>query len=184
MYNITVGYIKENDGQAEHKLYINGTLVDSWTATLSTAWAKFTTRTISNVTVNNGDIIKITGKVTGGSHGRMDYVELTTPTLQSAAITQNLLKPESNTELKVYPNPVSNVINFDFSLEEASDIQLSFYNINGQIVKTIKKKLFHGNQHIKVDVQDKQTFLRHGVYLFQLRTKYFTENGRFILNIE
>jgi len=78
-YDITVGYLEENDGQGNYDLYVGGVLVDSWATNLSQVGASFATRTVENVTVLNGDEIKITGTVQSGAHARMDYVELTVP---------------------------------------------------------------------------------------------------------
>ena len=78
-YDITVAYLEENDGQGNYELYVGGVLVDSWATNLSQVGASFATRTVENVTVLNGDEIKITGTVQSGAHARMDYVELTVP---------------------------------------------------------------------------------------------------------
>ncbi len=76
-YTVVVGYAKENDGQAQHKLFVNGKIADLWTATLARSGGlEAAERVVSAVTVNEGDVIRVTGTVTGGSHGRIDYVEL------------------------------------------------------------------------------------------------------------
>lgn len=107
-YDVTIGYLEENDGQASHALYVNGNLVDSWIANLVTSYAAFAKHTKSGVVLKNGDIIKITGTVTNGSFGRMDYLELNavqTPAILQAntnTLTLNELKQNS---VIIYPNP-------------------------------------------------------------------------------
>lgn len=65
-YAIKVTYFDENDGTASYKLYINGVVVDSWTANLDLGSASpdnltRTSRTKSGVTINNGNEVKIEG---------------------------------------------------------------------------------------------------------------------------
>ncbi|MBN4081841.1 T9SS type A sorting domain-containing protein, partial [bacterium AH-315-C07] len=38
-------------------------------------------------------------------------------------------------KIKMYPNPVTDQLNISFDLLEATNVQLSIYNINGQIIK-------------------------------------------------
>ena len=78
-YDITVGYLEENDGQGNYELYVGGVLIDSWTANLGQVAASFAKHTVENVTVLHGDEIKVTGTVQGGADARMDYAELTVP---------------------------------------------------------------------------------------------------------
>ena len=75
-YTLAAGYLKENDGSAQHKLFVNGKLIDIWVASLSTTSIEGADRVNSGVTINNGDVLTFTGIIDQGAHGRMDYLQL------------------------------------------------------------------------------------------------------------
>lgn len=75
--------------------------------------------------------------------------------------------------LRIYPNPASSIINFEFSKPVQRDYTLQVFNFVG-------KKVFELNdvtQKISVPVAD----LYRGIYIFQLRDKvgHIIESGKF-----
>jgi hypothetical protein len=80
-YSIKVTYFDENDGTASFNLYVNGVVVDSWTANQSLGSASpdnltRTSRTKSGVTINNGNEIKIEGTQQNYEPARVDCIEI------------------------------------------------------------------------------------------------------------
>ena len=74
---------------------------------------------------------------------------------------------------RIYPNPASSIINFEFSKPIQRDYTLQVFNFVG-------KKVFESNavaQKISVPVAD----LYRGIYIFQLRDKMgrIIESGKF-----
>ncbi len=74
VYDITVRYMDEDDGQSTYTVRVDGTAVDSWTANVDDLTWK--TRTISGVLINNGDEVRIEGAQETGEHARIDYIDI------------------------------------------------------------------------------------------------------------
>lgn len=72
-YNLNVAYISEDDGNATHRLYINGVEINQWTALYGNY--EVSIKSINNVHISNGDTIKLEGVQTASSHARLDYIE-------------------------------------------------------------------------------------------------------------
>ncbi|MEO1635767.1 MAG: GDSL-type esterase/lipase family protein [Cyanobacteria bacterium J06631_9] len=80
-FDFKVTYFDEKDGKAPFSVKVNGTVVDSWIANGSFGSTRGdsqsrTTRTISNVALNPGDIIQITAQEHLGELGRVDSLQL------------------------------------------------------------------------------------------------------------
>jgi PKD repeat protein len=79
--------------------------------------------------------------------------------------------------LSYYPNPVSNDLNIDFSLEKQADIEISIWNITGQVIKQYKFKLGDGLNKNTLNVSD----LKTGMYFVQIKVNDSnTYNFKFI----
>lgn len=75
LYDINIRYFDEKDGHCRLSLYINGVKKGkSWYA--STDNNQWNTHTISDVTVKNGDEIKVEVLGDSGEYGKLDYVQL------------------------------------------------------------------------------------------------------------
>ncbi len=80
--------------------------------------------------------------------------------------------------VRQYPNPIyGNNAFFEFNLKSSSDFNLSIFDINGRLVKSVKKELYPGNQKIEVD-----TNLKNGLYIYQIITDEFTRSGKVIVS--
>lgn len=71
---------------------------------------------------------------------------------------------------KIYPIPSSGAVNFNLSVAKPTEIQISIYNINGQLVRTIKSEGHTtGNHTISWDGKDEfKRRVSSGVYLFKV----------------
>ena len=66
--------------------------------------------------------------------------------------------------IAIYPNPVNNNANIDFTLTESSIVNVSIVNVLGETVKNNEYNLVSGNHQIDFDVTNIST----GVYFIQL----------------
>jgi len=73
----------------------------------------------------------------------------------------------------LYPNPASQIINFDFLRSNESNATLLIYNFMGKKIQEIKNINFH----LSVDLQ---RYYR-GTYIYQIRNKkgYIIDSGKF-----
>jgi hypothetical protein len=74
--------------------------------------------------------------------------------LPLAVTALNRLENNINT-LNIFPNPVRNELSLAFNLTEASDVQLQWYNIQGQLVKNVELGMLQaGTQNMSTNVAD------------------------------
>jgi hypothetical protein len=72
------------------------------------------------------------------------YVE---PGLTSIDNTQKMHTPTDHKMLQIYPNPFNPETKIHYILKESSDVKLSVYNINGQIIKELVNKSMPAGEH-------------------------------------
>ena len=75
-------------------------------------------------------------------------------------------KPNFNNTFKVYPNPVKQELNLDYSTPNDEQIEVNLTNITGQRIKNLKLNAVKGANSFKVSVED----LQAGFYLLKLQT--------------
>ena len=112
-YDIVVAYFDEDDGVSAFDISINNNQVDAWTASnteggwLPSAQA-LVRRTISGVTLFNGDSIVLTGTEDAGEAARIDYIELIPISTESDSLEpEPEPEPEPNSNGGNTPSPVS-----------------------------------------------------------------------------
>ncbi|MDZ7332240.1 MAG: T9SS type A sorting domain-containing protein [candidate division KSB1 bacterium] len=77
-----------------------------------------------------------------------------------------------------YPNPFNSSTNIRYQLPHKTTVQITIYNIYGQIVRTlIHESQTAGSYHIRVEADD----LPSGLYLYQIKTNEFSETKRMLL---
>lgn len=80
--------------------------------------------------------------------------------------------------IKVYPNPSSEEITFQFKLEKTSLFELTIYNSLGGKVKTlICTRLNEGNYNFAWDIND----IINGIYYYKVKMDSGYENGNFLI---
>jgi hypothetical protein len=57
------------------------------------------------------------------------------------------LQSHNRTSLKCYPNPFKNNTTFEFTIEQTSFIEISVYNLQGKLVKSLTNKTLKGGIH-------------------------------------
>ena len=183
LYDIEVSYLREDDGQAEHGLYVDGQLIDSWTAALSSSTVELASRVVANVQVDNGDVVKITGKVNGGSHGRLDYVELVPISITSAKarINENIEQELGFKKPIVYPNPTNDVVKISFFLEKESNVNIKIYDTVGNILNDINQYSFSGNNEIEIRLDKDIKLQNTNLLIYEIKSDEFSNVGKIIV---
>jgi hypothetical protein len=88
--------------------------------------------------------------------------------LLKAAVTS--VRPEmskGSLQSSLYPNPATEMVHLAFSLPESGPLSIRLFNVNGQLLKTIRQEAFEAGSHL-VDM-DAET-LSKGVYWIQFES--------------
>jgi beta-xylosidase len=86
--------------------------------------------------------------------------------------------PTTFTLSQNYPNPFNPVTQISYSLQEASDVTLTIYDITGRQVQTLMNKRQSAGKHtVKFDAQNYPS----GVYLYRLGAGSFSDIKRMVL---
>jgi|AntAceMinimDraft_17_1070374.scaffolds.fasta_scaffold02449_3 hypothetical protein len=89
-----------------------------------------------------------------------------------------------NKILQIYPNPVTNNSIIIFNLSESSNVKLSVYNINGQLINSLidenMDKGIHQFNWSATDNSEKK--LNAGIYLMKLQTNNSVKSLKIIVN--
>ncbi len=94
---------------------------------------------------------------------RVDYVRV----YQTSPTSTNSVLANSSLDLKNRPNPANNQTTISYHLSTASSIDLSVYDLNGRLIKTLlNEKQVAGNHEVVWDLTD----LSSGLYFYTLRT--------------
>ena len=90
-------------------------------------------------------------------------------------------KPKSLTSsLRTYPNPTSNNINIGYILGAESDVNLSLYNVKGDLVRhTDIGSKTEGIHTFKLDLSNNR--LSPGIYVMQLKTNSSIQTNKIII---
>ncbi|MHC0443470.1 GEVED domain-containing protein [Flavobacterium sp. 3-210] len=89
------------------------------------------------------------------------------------------IEETTNTAMIVYPNPAVDILKIDFALAENQDIQVSIYDLNASLLKTINAKGNRGQNSLDVNVSD----LKAGQYLLSIkRGNEVVKRSKFIIS--
>ncbi len=80
-------------------------------------------------------------------------------------------------DLKIYPNPTTNVLNIEFSTKDTGKIKFDIFDLNGRLIKTVSQENTNQvNQQINVES------LQTGTYILVINTGKYTATHKFIKN--
>ncbi len=89
-----------------------------------------------------------------------------------------IVNPEG--KLLVSPNPFGNIINFQFYLNQSSDVELLIFNSTGTgVASIIRKNLPQGENSLTLDLR-KIDNLSKGLYFYQFKTNSDSKTGKII----
>ncbi len=92
--------------------------------------------------------------------------------------TPNQEKPDSYSLKNNYPNPFNPTTNIQFSLPQASEVQLTVYDVLGRrVAKLIDGKRPAGQHSVTFNASN----LSSGVYIYRLKTDGFSESRNMLL---
>lgn len=115
------------------------------------------------------------GEIYIGTHGR--GIWKTDNYLSIPGAQDNLDVNKFIPNINVYPNPLQDQGNIAFSLESDSDVTVQIFNLNGQLVRDIKKNnMAAGNNTIQFGADD----LSKGTYIIRLTAGDRVETSKFI----
>lgn len=126
--------------------------------------------------------------VLGGANHSVVYNQnsgVTTSGIQS--VINNLLVSASiqeientnNFNIKVIPNPVKENVSIEYSLDNASSVQIEIFSLSGELMyKTKENNQVSGNHKFTIEENSK---LDNGVYILKLTTSSKTESINFIV---
>ena len=83
-----------------------------------------------------------------------------------------------NFEISNYPNPFNGTTVFNFTLPEASEVELSVFNLQGQKVADVVQTRYSAGNHRISWTADQ---LPSGVYLYTIRTELGSETRKLVL---
>lgn len=82
-------------------------------------------------------------------------------------LTNNVEEPIAVENFDVSPNPSAGPVNVNLELKETSDLMLSVYNLQGQLVHSLVDYSVNGSTQYQLDLSD----LSSGMYMLQLTIK-------------
>jgi len=81
----------------------------------------------------------------------------------------------SITDLKIYPNPTTNILNIEFTTKNTENIKFDIFDLNGRLIKTVSQENSNQiNQQINVES------LTNGTYILVINTEKHTSTHKFI----
>ena len=175
---LTIKYDGKNSISRTQLLYLYNWSTSSWTQIDSRT---VSTKDILVTNIQNSPVnfISPTGEIrlrvysSGGNKNytcSADWVSFTVENSNGLRLTPETTKTVSSDDtknFKVFPNPAAGSAAFEYSIPEEGKVQLSIYNLNGQMMKTIVNNETHlpGNYTKAFDVSS----LGNGVYVAQLK---------------
>lgn len=116
-----------------------------------------------------------------GIPGYFDNVVVTTNTVSVKDVKD--LQPGTFSLQQNYPNPFNPTTNIDFVLEEAGFVNLSVYDVTGQLVRTlVNGQLVAGQKSVTWDATDyNKNSVAPGVYFYTLRGENFSTTKKMVL---
>jgi hypothetical protein len=90
----------------------------------------------------------------------------------------------TSSEIHISPNPFNTQVNFDFTNIEITDIELSIYNLQGQMIRKLNyDQLQAGDQNLSWDGKnEKGISVKQGMYFYQLNIGEQNSSGKIIKN--
>ena len=132
--------------------------------------------------IKNGQVVTQAGSqstltLSSSSHVLIDYLQLFA---QATSIQRNPSTeiPGSYTLDQNYPNPFNPTTTIRFKLPQASDVQLTVYNVLGQKVAVLVNSRLSAGTHM---VQFNARALASGLYFYQLKAGQFVMNKKMML---
>jgi len=80
-------------------------------------------------------------------------------------------------QLKIYPNPVTDIAHFNYQLKNESSVNLQIFNLNGKLVETVLDKEQRAGTYRIIWKNN----LPAGMYIYKLKTEKGSQTGKLII---
>ena len=166
-YRIVIRYLDYANGSATYQFSVNNGIIETWNGDVATITNEYINKTILNVMLAEGDIIKIESKPGGQEYGRIDCIDV----IKSEYIEPDMIFTNNSGNgqnlVHVYPNPFQESLTIDFNLEQSQTIKIWLYDIDGSMIRTVLDGYFSEGYYFKeLPIAD----LHPGLYLLKMIT--------------
>ncbi len=128
-------------------------------------------------TVSKGDTIFMGNN--GSDNGQGMYSVFMVESNVSTDLYSN--KVINKLYVNAYPNPFTDVVNFELYVDRVTDVTISLFNNTGQLMaRKICNQLSLGKQEVSMHLNNLGIELSNGIYLYQVSTDKHTVNGKLI----
>lgn len=90
--------------------------------------------------------------------------------------TTLVVQQNSVCKIRIFPNPVSDILNIDLTSSESKQIDLDILSLDGRVIYTNVLKQVAGVQPINVSA------MTQGVYLLRIKSREYSESFKFLKN--
>jgi hypothetical protein len=105
-------------------------------------------------------------------------VYCTYTTTKSAEIAPAITSDIKLTDLKVYPNPFSDRLRFDFVSSESVNARIDLYDMTGRMVKTIFEQPIDGGVSYEAEFRPESVI--NGMYIYRVTIGETIYNGKVV----
>ena len=177
-------------------IYVDGSLKESttasFTANFSSPTAKLGIGNYNGVALLNGNLdevavhnvelqpAEILQHYNNGLSG-LGYYETAAPAMAKSAetVTSTFDTPQMELgDLKVYPNPFSDRLRFEFSAPESVNARIDLYDMTGRMVKTIFEQAIEGGVNYQAEFKPEATV--SGMYIYRMTMGEKVYNGKVV----
>lgn len=159
----------------------NGTEPDRFRIKISTTTGTVIYDNQMGVDENNADATILGNDGTGGGSIVIHEVKTNAKT-KSAEITTAISPVVENVDLKVYPNPFSEKLRFEFVSPESVNARIDLYDITGRMVKTIFEQVIDGG--VSYEAEFKPETVISGMYIYRMTMGEAVYNDKVVFKKE
>jgi len=184
---LTINFNTANNGTLD---FVSATINNNYSQTFNNGLVKFIMPLSQyGYSVTNGMLEQVlVSETTAICYVRINITPLNTFTTSITKLNNPTEIDDiksNNPKIGVYPNPFNNEVKIDFNLSKEQNINISIYNINGQLIKTVlNKKVLQGKYTVKWDgTNNSDQRMEYGIYLYRfLVNETLVESGQIVFS--
>ncbi len=96
---------------------------------------------------------------------------------ETSSITRGIEEIQHITDIKLFPNPTSGLMNVSFDIDKTSDVQLIVTNITGQVIHTQDLQINAGEYNTEIDASR----FGQGIFFLNIATKDGVTTQKFVV---
>jgi hypothetical protein len=135
---------------------------------------------ITGLAPNTAYTYKVLAKGDGFVYYSDSYLSVPSASFTTLDIPLAIADITTGNSIRIYPNPVSDVMNFEYTLQQNTDINLVMYNTNSQAVRTLLniKNQSSGTYSKTFDVSG----LKNGIYFVRFTAGKAAKSFKVVIN--